>query len=228
MDVLSLLIGNLQDTAGAVLIRRPGLHVILSRVSEHPDGVSQELCCRKILVSNDTHTYPVHGWHHSREVLVRDDYGEVGLAEDVVPLLASAFHTIVQVVPGPGHRTVYLVDLRLSLPLGPHVGEEVRAVDGLVDGDVSEPALQSTALLVVHEGAPDSLEVLPVAHLIKLSLLEVAKVAGELFSLPLVVYQPSILIGEVLLPSEASDLPTSAFQQILKGRLWLYPSRSAH
>jgi hypothetical protein len=73
-----------------------------------------------------------------------------------------------------------------------------------------------------------SLKVLPVTYLKKLSLLKVAKVAGELFSLPLVVYQPSILIGEVLLPSEASDLPTSAFQQILKGRLWLYPSRSAH
>ena len=59
MDVLSFLIGNLKDTTGSVLIRRPGLHVILSSVSEHPDGVSQELCCRKILVSNDTDTYPV-------------------------------------------------------------------------------------------------------------------------------------------------------------------------
>ena len=109
-------------------------------------------------------------------VLVSNHDGKEGFGEDVVPLLASTLHAVVQVVPRPGHRTVYLVDLSLSLPLGTHVGEEVRVVDRLVDGDVGEPALQPTALDVVHESAPDSIKSLPVTNLEKLSLLKVAKV----------------------------------------------------
>jgi hypothetical protein len=76
---------------------------------------------------------------------------------------------------------------------------EVHTVDGLVDGDVRESALQATTVLFVDEGAPASLKWLPVANLRQLALLEVAKVAGQLVTLSLVGHQPPIQIREFLL-----------------------------
>ena len=71
-------------------------------------------------------------------VLVSDHDSEVGFGEDVVPLLTSTLHAVVQVVPRSCHRTVNLVNLSLCLPLGTHVGEEMHVVKWLMDGDVGK------------------------------------------------------------------------------------------
>ena len=121
--------------------------------------------------------------------LVSDHDSEEGFGEDVVPLLTSTLHAVVQVVPRSCHRTVNLVNLSLCLPLGTHVGEEMHVVKWLMDGDVGEPALQPAALAVVREGAPDSIINLPITNLVKLTLLEVAESKGDLIPLPLVIHQ---------------------------------------
>ena len=94
MDLLSLVIGHLQDTAGSVLIQRPWLHTLVSCISNHPHGVSQELSNRKILIPYHCNTYPIHGRNHIRMMLVNDHNGEVRLVEDGVPLLPLALNTV--------------------------------------------------------------------------------------------------------------------------------------
>ena len=105
-------------------------------------------------------------------MLVSHHYGKEVLLEDGVSLLSLALHTVEHVVPGTGHHCVHLIILRLLLPPGSHVGNQMGGVQLLRDGDVREPSLQPAALLLVEVGYSNSFKRLTVTYFVKLALLE--------------------------------------------------------
>ena len=102
--------------------------------------MGKKLGSQHVLVPDDADSHHIHGRHHAQEVLVCDDDHEVGLVEDVVPLLSTAFQAVVLVIQCPSHRKYYIIILTLCLPLGANISVEVHIVDGLVDGDVRKSA----------------------------------------------------------------------------------------
>ena len=84
-------------------------------------------------------------------MLIGHHDGEELALEDGVPVLAFTFHTVKLIIPRAGHHRINFVIFGLFLPLWAGVGDQVRSVHLLGDGDVRETSLQPLKLLILQK-----------------------------------------------------------------------------